>query len=149
VVTEDGPHPTLKVEPTTQPDTRAILAGRATSVPFTAVMTGPPRTTTDNHEAASTSAVPRPRRSQQRPNWLWEQGVADVASPVNPASATRHGCEWWHKVSPHALLPHLPAAQEAPGRLQCNPHLHNACFPAVNVLEGIAARQRSLRLYVI
>ena len=24
----------------------------------------------------STCAVPRPRRWQQRPNWLWEQGVA-------------------------------------------------------------------------
>jgi hypothetical protein len=41
---------------------RVILAGRATSVPFTAVLNGPERTTTDNHEGASTCAVPRPRR---------------------------------------------------------------------------------------
>jgi hypothetical protein len=37
-------------------------AGRATSVPFTAVLTGPQRTTMDNHEPASTCAVPHLRR---------------------------------------------------------------------------------------
>jgi len=41
---------------------RVILAGRATSVPFTAVLNGPERTTTDNHEAASTCTVHGPRR---------------------------------------------------------------------------------------
>jgi hypothetical protein len=46
------------VEPTAQPDTGVILGGRATSVPFTAVLTGPERTTTDNHEASSTCAIP-------------------------------------------------------------------------------------------
>jgi hypothetical protein len=40
-------------------DTGVILGGRATSVPFTAVMTGPQRTTTDNAEAASTCAALR------------------------------------------------------------------------------------------
>ena len=39
-----------------------ILAGRATSVPFTAVLNGPERITTDNHEAASTCTVPHRRR---------------------------------------------------------------------------------------
>jgi hypothetical protein len=52
-----------------------LLAGRATSVPFTAVLNGSQWTTTDNTSAASTCAVPHPRRSQQRPIWLWEQGV--------------------------------------------------------------------------
>ena len=36
---------------------QVILASRATSVPFTAVTTGPERTTTDNTKAASTYAV--------------------------------------------------------------------------------------------
>jgi hypothetical protein len=54
VVTEDGPHPLVEAEPTAPQCARVILAGRATSVPFTAVLNGPERTTTDNHEAAST-----------------------------------------------------------------------------------------------
>jgi hypothetical protein len=62
LVTEDGPHPTVKVEPTARPDTGVILGGRATSVPFTAVPTGPQRTTTDNAEAASTCTAPLLRR---------------------------------------------------------------------------------------
>jgi hypothetical protein len=59
-------------------DTRVcqvVLTGRATSVPFTAVMTGPQRTTTDN-----TTAPLDQRRSLPSqvtiPIWLWEQGVA-------------------------------------------------------------------------
>jgi hypothetical protein len=76
VVTEGGPHPPVEAEPTAPRRARVILAGRATSVPFTAVLNSPERTTTDNHEAASTCTIPCPRRSQQRPNWLWEQGVA-------------------------------------------------------------------------
>ena len=42
--------------------TTLVLAGRATSVPFTTVTTGPERTTTDNAKAASNCAVPFPRR---------------------------------------------------------------------------------------
>jgi hypothetical protein len=57
VVTEDEPHRRVTVEPTTQPDPGLILGGRATSVPFTAVLTGPERTATDNHEASSTCAI--------------------------------------------------------------------------------------------
>jgi hypothetical protein len=76
VVTEDGPHPTVRGRLTAQPDTyRVILSGRATSVPLTTVLTGLQRTTTDNATARSTSAGRHPRRWQQRPNWLWEQGV--------------------------------------------------------------------------
>jgi hypothetical protein len=56
VVTEEGPHPTVRVEPTARPGTDVILDGRATSVPFTAVPNGPQRTTTDNSGAAATSA---------------------------------------------------------------------------------------------
>jgi hypothetical protein len=39
-ITEDGPHPAIKVEPTAQPNTGVNLGGRATSVPFTAVLIG-------------------------------------------------------------------------------------------------------------
>jgi hypothetical protein len=46
------------VEPTAQLDTGVIQGGRATSVPFTAVLTGPQRTTTDNAEAPSTCTAP-------------------------------------------------------------------------------------------
>jgi hypothetical protein len=70
-----------------QPGTCVIPDARATSVPFTAVLNGPERTTTDNHEAASTCALPHPRRSQQRPNWLWEQGVAG-SNPAVPTTST-------------------------------------------------------------
>jgi hypothetical protein len=52
VVTEDRPHPPVKAEPTTPRYSRVILTDRATSVPFTAVLNGPERTTTDNAEAA-------------------------------------------------------------------------------------------------
>ena len=41
---------------------RVVLTGRVTSVPFIAVLNGPDRTSTDNHEAASTCAVPDPRK---------------------------------------------------------------------------------------
>jgi hypothetical protein len=57
-----------------------ILAGRATSVPFAAVMAGPERTTRNNPEAVSTCAVLSSRRSQSCPIWLWEHGVA--AAPL-------------------------------------------------------------------
>jgi len=62
VVAEDGPHPTVRVEPTAQAATRVILGGRATSVPFTAVLTGLQRTTTDNAEAGPTCAASHLRR---------------------------------------------------------------------------------------
>jgi len=70
VVTEDEPRRTVRVQPTAQLDTGVILDGRATSVPFTAVPTGPQRTTTDNAEAASTCAASHLRRQRSRPNWL-------------------------------------------------------------------------------
>jgi hypothetical protein len=56
VVAEDRPHPTVTVNRRRQVY-QVILASRATSVPFTAVTTGPERTTTDNRKAASTYAV--------------------------------------------------------------------------------------------
>jgi hypothetical protein len=48
----------------------------ATSVPFTAVLTGPQRTPTDNTPASSTCAVPSLRRWRTPPIWLCKQEVA-------------------------------------------------------------------------
>jgi hypothetical protein len=59
---------------------RGVLGDRATIVPFTTVLTGSQRTTTDNAKAASTCTVLSHRRSQSCPIWLWEQGVA--AAPL-------------------------------------------------------------------
>jgi hypothetical protein len=59
-------------------------------VPFTAVLNGPQRTTTDNYEAPSTCAVPHPRRRQQRPIWLckqvvdWSQAWIGLPRPAGP-----------------------------------------------------------------
>ena len=72
--------------------------GRATSMPFTAVLTGPQRTTTDNTMAAMTcpsSHIPRYRPCLI---WLWEQVVgrglhwpchARLAEPVLVAAQGR------------------------------------------------------------
>jgi hypothetical protein len=57
-------------------DIEVTLGGRATSVPFTAVLIGTQRTTMDNAEASSTCTVLSSRRSQSCPIWLWERGVA-------------------------------------------------------------------------
>jgi hypothetical protein len=57
VVTEEGPHRTVGVELNARLDTGVILGGRAISVPFTAVLTGPQRTTTDNALPVLTCAV--------------------------------------------------------------------------------------------
>jgi hypothetical protein len=56
------PHPAVELVPTLPGRTSVVLAGRATTVPFTAVLTGPQRTITGNATAASTCAVPPPRR---------------------------------------------------------------------------------------
>src|SRR4029453_2013439 len=61
-LTEDGPHPPARVEQRCDRVPGVILAGRATSEPFTTVVTGPWRIPTDNTNAASTCSVSRLRR---------------------------------------------------------------------------------------
>src|SRR4029450_2771444 len=70
------------------------LTGRATSVPFTTVLTGSERTTTDNATAHSTSALPRLPRCPQRSNRLWEQGVpgSNPAVPTTSTNPLLSGC---------------------------------------------------------
>jgi hypothetical protein len=87
VVTEDELHPTVRAKPAARPGTGVILYGRATSLPFTAVLNGPERTTTDNATPASNCTVRCLRRSRARPIWLWEQGVAG-SNPAVPTTST-------------------------------------------------------------
>jgi len=54
VVTEDEPDATVKLNRRRHGVPGVILTGRATNVPFTAVLTGPERTTTDNATEAAT-----------------------------------------------------------------------------------------------
>ena len=56
------PHPAVELVPTLPGSTNVVLAGRATTVPFTAVLTGPERTATDNAIATLTCAVRYLRR---------------------------------------------------------------------------------------
>jgi hypothetical protein len=62
VVTEGACHPAAELGANGLTKKQRRPPGRATSVPFTAVLHGPQRTTTDSHEAASTCATPRLRR---------------------------------------------------------------------------------------
>jgi hypothetical protein len=54
VVTEDAPHLRSRAGATAAPRTTVDLAGRATSVPFTAVATGLQQTLTDKTTTAAT-----------------------------------------------------------------------------------------------
>jgi len=51
------------------PGTGVLLGGRATSLPCTAVLTGPERTITDNAEVAPTCATSHLCRRRSRPSW--------------------------------------------------------------------------------
>ena len=62
-------------EPSPSGGSLVVLAGRATSVPFTAVMTGPERTTTDNKKRLRPTVFLFPQ-VEILPIWLWEQEVA-------------------------------------------------------------------------
>jgi hypothetical protein len=75
------------LEPETRRVARRRPQRRATSVPFTEVLNGLQRTTTDNATARSTSAGPHPRRWQQRPNWLCKQVVSEDRLIPEPDSA--------------------------------------------------------------
>jgi hypothetical protein len=54
VVTEDEPHPAIKLGANGTAVCQVNLTGRPTSVPFTTVKVGSQRTTTDNTTAAAT-----------------------------------------------------------------------------------------------
>jgi hypothetical protein len=53
------PHHAVELVPTLSDPTNVVLVDRATTVPFTAVTTGPQRTPTDNHTVAVICAVYR------------------------------------------------------------------------------------------
>jgi hypothetical protein len=75
-VTEDRPYLAVELVPMLPDPTNVVLVGRATTVPFTSVVTGPERTPTDNVKVVATCAVCHLTRWRPRPIWLWEQGVA-------------------------------------------------------------------------
>jgi hypothetical protein len=56
------PHLAVELVPTLPGPINVVLAGRATSMPFIAVLTGPQRTIMDKAPAPSTCVVPFPRR---------------------------------------------------------------------------------------
>jgi hypothetical protein len=62
VLGEEEPHPAVSVRANGATVCEVVLAGRATSVPVTAVLLGPKRTTTDNARPASTCAASHLRR---------------------------------------------------------------------------------------
>jgi hypothetical protein len=115
---------------------QVVLTGRATSLPFTAVMTGPQRTITDNVMAASTCTPHRLRRSRCRPIRLWEQGSPVQIRPSRPPARTpaQHGCRcpltrrtgarcpsrfWWT-----AVCYELAPAADPDGRFAAETTLH-------------------------
>jgi hypothetical protein len=71
--------------------TNVVLAGRATTVPFTAVLTGPERTITGNATAASTCAILCRRRWRSGPIWLCKQGVDGRGASALPCPTGRSG----------------------------------------------------------
>lgn len=89
----DGPHPTLKVGAKGATLYQVVLTGRATSMPFTAVLTGPERTTTDNATAVATSAAPCLRRSRARLISLGEQGVGVADAAIELSQAPQLGAQ--------------------------------------------------------
>jgi hypothetical protein len=92
--------------------TRRAPPGRATIVPFTAVLTGPQRTTTDIATGTSTCGAPYLRRSGPRPIWLWEQVVGwsrlciDLAVPAGRSVPGRG--------RPEGLSPQIAALGQDP-----------------------------------
>jgi hypothetical protein len=61
-VTGVEPHHAVELVPTLPGPMNVVLSGRAASVPFTTVLTGPERTTTDEAPAPPTCVVPFPCR---------------------------------------------------------------------------------------
>jgi hypothetical protein len=57
-----GPHPTVDLVPTLASPMNVVLVVRATTVPFTPVMAGPERTTTDSATPTATCGDPRAPR---------------------------------------------------------------------------------------
>jgi hypothetical protein len=58
------------------------LAGSRGRVPFTAVLTGPERTTRDNHEAASTCALPIVAGDRSGRTGFGAGGAGSILNPV-------------------------------------------------------------------
>jgi hypothetical protein len=88
VVTEDEPHPTIKLGANGTTVCQVNLTGRATTVPFTTLNLGSQRTTTDNITAAAICAASLLCRWRACPIWLWEQEVNSQEFLSQPAIVT-------------------------------------------------------------
>jgi len=73
-----GPSCTVELVPTLPGDTNVVLVGRAITVPFAAVVTGPEGAATDNATAAVACIAPYFRRLRSRSNWLCKQEVRPI-----------------------------------------------------------------------
>jgi hypothetical protein len=98
-VTVDGSDPTVNVNRRRHGAPGVILTGRATSMPFTEVLAGPERATTDNTTAVVTCAAHLLPRQKSCRIWLWEQGVAGAftsrrwgSGPNLPRRRSGEGC---------------------------------------------------------
>jgi hypothetical protein len=108
VVTQDGPHLGVKVEPTVTPCTQVVLASRATSFPFTAVLNGPESEAAeglvDNAQVgvylvyATTPGTPDrpgavcPPQLDRRPRALPRRGHPRTRSGLRPSRPWRPRC---------------------------------------------------------
>ena len=82
-----------------------VLIGRATTVPFTAVLTGPQQTIRDNATATSTCAVACRRRSPPCSIWLCKHvvnGLALIGRAGRPIRPRRGGPERRRRPRPDA-----------------------------------------------
>jgi hypothetical protein len=97
--------------------TRVILDGRATSVPFTTVTTGPERTTTDNTMAAATCAASPPSQVTVPPDLaLGAGGRWSKPASALPCPAGRSG-PWPQRTG----APHPDAHEIAHGTRRSGP----------------------------
>ncbi|HEY2957087.1 MAG TPA: hypothetical protein VGM21_02600 [Actinomycetota bacterium] len=87
-------HPAVELVSTQPGLTNVVLAGRATTVPFTAVLAGPQPTITDNPTVTSTCAVSCRRRWPTGPIWLCKQVLVDAQDLARllGESVLRPGC---------------------------------------------------------
>jgi hypothetical protein len=106
--------PAVELVPT-PPGPRDVVAGRATTVPLTAVLTGPRRTPTDNPTAATTCGDHHIPSWRTCPIWLCKQGVGrSRLALVLPASCSRRPspCAWFEPTRGWGIT--MPLTRDSP-----------------------------------
>jgi hypothetical protein len=91
-----------------------LSVGRATSVPFTPVMTGPERTPTDNTTALDLRRAPSSQVTTA-PDLALGAGGSRPIGLLIVANRCRRAARWWrNRRHPGAILSHEPSAIAAP-----------------------------------